>query len=1179
VKKTLLAMAEGRIEYIDDEIIVSENRLELICRKDEIINGKFYIESSLHKDIKGILYSSNYRMKCEQVQFSGKKIEIAYSFDSKGLIDKQTIKGDIYIETNIGEYNLPFVVTVLNETVESSLGSVRNLFHFVNLAHSDYDEAYKLFVSKKFKLLKMDLAERMQYEMLSKNNICKQHMEEFLLAINKKKQVLVNIPDTVIKEKYTGRNFSKTISIMKNSWGFFEMKVSSDADFINLEKTKILSDDFVGNNLDYSFVVEGSKLHKGNNYAKITFVSFNQQIDVTVEVDVQNDDKNLEKLEIKKIKADLCQLYIQVRTHTIHNAVWIRESRSLLEKWMSLVPDNKILWLFHAQLLILDKKKDDARFILDKFRKERFIKRQQPELYAYLLYVEALFKQQEEFTKQVVIEIRMLVEMHPHSTMIFLALLFLDDEINSNNVRKYQMIHEQFVYGCRSPLLYLEAFLLLKQDVTLLGNIQSFEKQVLSFALHQGIITEDISVAAAKAAREYKSYDVLLCRLMQSFYRLFERIECLEVVCGQLIKGGIRDCDCFEWYEKGVNAGLKLNLLYEHYIFTVPMDRKDILPKELLMYFSYNYSMDYRNKAYIYANVIRNKEELFELYEKYEPYISQFVQEQVLMRHVDENLIYLYENHMDILLENKECCDVLEEIIFTHVISCKKEGIRRVIVAYSELSKQEEFPVIDNKAYVRIYTDAAFIALEDLEGKLHFETVDFSIKTLLMRTKLNRFINHLNKKKTGVLLNRYKRLGTVLEKDGVEICQRLLKKDIITSEFREELIERIISYFEEKRDEEVICNYIQKIDFSLLDEKRRGEIFEKMILLGMYDEVYDLIFEYGYENVNPKRLVRLCSRKISSGLDEDRLVELCGSVFSQRKYDEVMLEYLVSEFYGSTYQMIAIWKSAKNFDIDTSKICERLLIQMLYTNFMPGKAFEIFKDYCKCFPKTEIIMAYMSCLSYEYVVNEQVVEAEFFDYILKMWKKEEKLNDCCILAYLKYCVEKKTVSEQEKKFINYALNLFDKKEIKLRLLENAAKLAEVNNSFCEKTWIEYLGNPKNKVTVCYRILDESTEDCEFIREELKPAFGPVFSKDVTLFYGETLQYYIIEENIHNSQSSFCSGIISREHEDFDNVAGRYGLLNDMYISRMVEDEKSLVTLMNKYKKYEVITMKLFNLKE
>lgn len=1179
MRKTLLAMAEDKFAYEDDELILSESRLEFICETDEIISGKFYIESDLKREIKGILYSTNFRMKCSEVQFSGKKVEISYTFNAKGLDDKETVKGDIYIESNVGEYNLPFVVTVLNEDVSSSMGVIRNMFHFANLAHYDYEEAYRLFTSGKIRLIKMDASERMHYEMLARANSSRENLEEFLLTANKKKPVVVNIENDNIKEKYNGENFSLSVVLTKSGWGYFQMEVSSDSEFIELDKRKILSDDFVGNQLEYKFIVNGSKLHKGKNYARVNFCGFNQQLHVTVEVDVKKESKNGERHEVKKIMSSLCQLYIQVRTHTIHNAAWIKESQSLVERWISVVPDNKFLQIFHAQLLILGKQNNEAEIILEKFGKERFIKRQEPELYAYLLYVQALYRQEEEFTRQAVVETRALFEAHPHSVVIFWALLFLDDEIQSNAVKKYQMLHEQFVYGCRSPFIYLEAFILLRSDVSLINSIGNFEKQVLSFALHQALITENMAIEAAKASISVKEYDCLLCRLMQSFYKLFERRECLEAVCSQLIKGGFRNEDAFFWYELGVNSGLKINLLYEYYIYTVPSDRMEKLPKEILLYFCYNHNMDYRNKAYLYANIIRHKSDIQYLYEKYEPYINQFVQEQAIKRHVNEDLIYLYENHIDILTENEECCEILEELIFTNVVTCKRNDIKNVIVCYEELSKREEFPVIDNKSYIRIYTDSAFIALEDLDGKIHFETVDYSIKALLTRGKINRFASKLKKEKTVILLNRYKKMGAILDKDNVNICQRLLKKDILTGEFREELIDKLIAYFESIWEDEVVINLLGKVDFKKIDSRRRAVYFEKMILLGMYDEVYGLLFEYGYENINPKRLVRLCSRLISSGKDEDRLVDLCSYVFSKGKFDEIMLNYLVSECYSSTYHMIAIWKAANNFDVDSYKICERLLIQMLYTGFMPGRTYDIFEDYCAHSPKNEVVMAYISYISYEYVVNQQVTEERFFHRILKMWKRKDKLNDSCILAYLKYCNEKNSVEEEEEEFVCEGIESLENKNITLSFFKGVAKLVNTDNLFNERTWIEYLASPQKKVVIYYRIIDDECKQAEFVREELKSVFGPIFSKEIVLFFGETLQYYIVEEDNSKDSAIYCSGVITPQPEEFETNIGRYGWINDIYISRSLEDEKTLISLMNKYKKYDVITKNLFELKE
>ena len=168
--------------------------------------------------------------------------------------------------------------------------------------------------------------------------------------------------------------------------------------------------------------------------------------------------------------------------------------------------------------------------------------------------------------------------------------------------------------------------------------------------------------------------------------------------------------------------------------------------------------------------------------------------------------------------------------------------MRRVIIGYKELTGCDEFAFMNQKAYVRIYTDSAFVAVEDMTGRLHFETVDFNIKPLLTRSKITKYANLLRQKSTGILLNRYKKSGVVLEKSGISICNKLLQKKEITEKFREELIGRLIGLFEETYDETTVVNLLCKFNFDIIEPVRRAEYFEKMIIYGMYDEVYELIF-------------------------------------------------------------------------------------------------------------------------------------------------------------------------------------------------------------------------------------------------------------------------------------------------------------------------------------------------
>lgn len=62
-------------------------------------------------------------------------------------------EGLFSVVSNRGEYNLPFVVTVEHGVLNSSIGTIRNLFHFANLAKSNWAEAVRLFYDPDFRRL------------------------------------------------------------------------------------------------------------------------------------------------------------------------------------------------------------------------------------------------------------------------------------------------------------------------------------------------------------------------------------------------------------------------------------------------------------------------------------------------------------------------------------------------------------------------------------------------------------------------------------------------------------------------------------------------------------------------------------------------------------------------------------------------------------------------------------------------------------------------------------------------------------------------------------------------------------------------------------------------------------------------------------------------------------------
>lgn len=56
-------------------------------------------------------------------------------------------------------------------------------------------------------------------------------------------------------------------------------------------------------------------------------------------------------------------------------------------------------------------------------------------------------------------------------------------------------------------------------------------------------------------------------------------------------------------------------------------------------------------------------------------------------------------------------------------------------------------------------------------------------------------------------------------------------------------------------------------------------------------------------------------------------MELAYFAFSNGKYDETILQYLIMFYAGTTEQLYAIWKAAGDFEVPAEQLEERLLCE------------------------------------------------------------------------------------------------------------------------------------------------------------------------------------------------------------------------------------------------------------
>jgi len=339
-----------------------------------------------------------------------------------------------------------------------------------------------------------------------------------------------------------------------------------------------------------------------------------------------------------------------------------------------------------------------------------------------------------------------------------------------------------------------------------------------------------------------------------------------------------------------------------------------------------------------------------------------------------------------------------------------------------------------------------------------------------------------------------------------------------------------------------------------------------MILRDMYDKVIESVEIFGCSTgMHAKRLSKLCVRGIFSPQEErdrDTLLTMGFFAFKYGKVEDRLLQYLVDRYNGTTGDMCELWRVAKERELETTSLEERLLAQMLFAESYVEDSFAVFVSYCGSGMNRKLIRAYFSYCAYKYFVKERITNPEFFE----MLKKESFLenNQICTLALLKHYSEKEILTEAEKSFVNYHIQKLVQKKVIFGFYKEFEGKIVLPAYMLDKYYVEYRSNPKNKLKIHYSYGYDAIDMTE---EEMEDAGYGIFEKELILFYGENLQYFITEES-ENGVEIVESRMISHTETEMASGTTKYGKINEILMTRELQDEKTLYSLLEQYYKEE-----------
>lgn len=1151
----------------------------------ETVEGSFTIYGPEKAPVYGSVSSTDIRMEVLTGEFSGSPFEISYRFNSNGMSSGDVLKGDFRIISNQGEYVLPFVVTVRVEHMSSSLGGIRNLFHFANLAKTNWNEALDLYYSPAFISILKGNDERYEslYRGLSTTAGNEQNVEEFLISINKKHPVEF-IPDqTKIMMDFTGIVNDHTLILTKNGWGYTYLNVETVGDFFYVDRDEIREEDFAKAICRIRLHLRTEELCEGNNFGKIVFYNCFTRLEVPVKVSVSLQDNHITEgyREMKRLTVELVRIYESFGCKKITARVWLSETGKIISKMNAIDDKNIEVKLYTAHYYITAGRTAEGKEILDQIEREV---QDTPgdTLYSYFLYLSTLCSREENYVNDISETLEKIFKRNPDNWRIAWLIQFVSEEYSGSSPRKWMMLEQQFSYGCRSPILYMEAMNILNDTPAILTKLGDFELYVLEYGAKRQIISLNLTDQVIYLSSRIRGFNKRLFKVLKASYEIKENVEILEQIVSLLIKGGITDRYAFEWYAKGVDRELRVTRLYEYYMMSIYVDSDGLLPCEInkmvLMYFSYQSDLEYDKNAILYRYVHEHKQQYPELYESYAPQIEKFLMAQLDKGRTSRDLGYLYKNLLTKQMVDSANASKVLTILYTSEIRTADPRVNGIVVVYDKCEREMRYPVSGGMAYVPLYGSDYAVLLTDQEGNRYCSSIAYTNIKLMLGGKLSGYaIPYIQKGKENLdlfLCDLGKNAYTITM-DNVERYRDLAESDLVRASSRKEIRNNLVRFYYDNDFTRELSEYLLDIDPSTLSSRERNEMLELLVLSGLYDRAIEWVKSYGTYGIDPRVILRLCVRMLDRGALEagQKELEIAHFAFKNGKYDEQLLNFLSANFLGTVKEMRDIWKAAESFGLDTYNICERMLIQMMFSGSFVGEKIEVFKSYVQGGANTDIEMAFLTQSAYDCFVHGSVTDRYVFERIEKLALENLPLQEVCKLAYLRHYANDKKQDEE----INTALAMKFLKELLSKdvifpFYMEYQDLFPDMVQFIDKTMLEYRTTPGAKCTVHYRLDNDSSN--EYRTVSMREMYEGIFVSEFILFFGERMQYYITEDG-NESGSHTESGMIQKSDILSEQSGNRYGLINDIMIGETLQDYDTTLSLIGEYYRKSYICDVLF----
>lgn len=1001
------------------EIELSNLYLNLSIETGTSYDGSFHIYSRNGQEISGKVLSTNDKVVLRNNELSGTECEIAFYFKGQMAIPGEEHFGDFLLITNAGEWNLPYCISVVPKKLRVMEQTLSSLMDFMRFAKENWAKAREVFFTREFHDVFFSVNEEFHdlYHGLLKGQSKDVMLDNFLIEATKKKPAKVTAE---VENLFVKRGQTKEVSVTLKGWGYIEGRIYARYGNLELAKESFDIHDFFENKLSFPIGLKDGK------YEDVLVIETVYQ---RIEIKVKEETKErlhppVVSRRKKEVYPVLLKLYVKLRTGEL-------TAKEYVSKSLAILPETGNFYeLYRFQLAIIEHQISEGgngeslKSLAGTLEAKRQIFLRDKEVRSYYYYLMSLYKRDKASLMEAAIQIRDFYEKN--KTFHDYLLLTMVDESYALDFRgQCDTCFEYMKKGENSPLLYLSLLDALNREPYHLEMLKGIRSKIMLWGLSHEYLSLELTKQFAGMALKEKYFSKSHLKVLKKLYEVRQDEEYLKAICSLCIKGNKTDTSYHRYFADAFLMDLKIVGLNEYYVRTLDFSEFSELPMQLLYYFYYSNSLDKKEKAYLYANILYNKEKYKEILPNYMIRMEQFVQEQMIEGRMNRYLLPLYEYFLPEILKKSEIAKYLPNIIFKKKLICYTPSIEGV---YVYLNEREEYyiPIVDGICQMEQFSD-------DME--LYF--VD---------AKANRYHSRIG----------YEIMSYLNEEDYRDICMqynsknnKVIKKWIAPFE---KSMERKMDLHYEEKDMGALNECLDQINYEIITPSYRRTLMNYYMACNRMEDAYFGAELYGSDTMDASGLYLLTCVGLYLHKEEkdELLLVMAHKSFVGGKYNKEILLYLRQYFEGRSFDLMVLWQALKKEGLDTAEFEERLLSQMLFTGERDEGILDVLLSYLEKRENDDMTVSMLEIYSIYYFLGRKNVPDSYFAILDRQAGRENGLSFMSRLSYLlKKSQEGYSLSEKEQ--IKKMVEALSDRQIVFNFYDAFAEFCEISPMLKEMT--------------------------------------------------------------------------------------------------------------------------------